>query len=368
MSREPFMAGLAGAFSLCLLACGGHNPPPAGGPPAPGSTTAAISAADLEIRLYILADDSMQGRRSGTEGNLKGTNYIAAEAARIGLRPAGEDGGWFQTVPLVIRELPGESSIVVDGIAYSPESDFLVRDQGQGARPVDGAQVIFGGVVGDSTQAVITPDQAAGKLVVVAVAPGANGQAQGTVNRAVTTSRFPTAAGIAVATLDNIDAAEQAELREGSARLAAADSQPIPTFMYVTSRFATTLLSESTGEAKAGDPGKIVHGKVRFSDTPPPFPARNVVGILLGADPRLRNEIVAIGAHNDHIGIAPVPEDHDSIRAFNRVMRPEGANSTAGKPTAEQHRQIRAILDSLRKIRPPRMDSIYNGADDDGSG
>jgi len=78
--------------------------------------------------------------------------------------------------------------------------------------------------------------------------------------------------------------------------------------------------------------------------------------------------MVAIGAHNDHDGIAPETLEHDSLRAFNRLMRPEGANSTPGEPSAEQAAQIRAILDSLRKERRPRLDSVLNGADDDGSG
>jgi Zn-dependent M28 family amino/carboxypeptidase len=75
-----------------------------------------------------------------------------------------------------------------------------------------------------------------------------------------------------------------------------------------------------------------------------------------------------IGAHNDHDGIAPQTVDHDSLRAFNRLMRPEGANDSPGEPTAAQAAQIRAILDSLRQKNPPRRDSVLNGADDDGSG
>jgi hypothetical protein len=63
--------------------------------------------------------------------------------------------------------------------------------------------------------------------------------------------------------------------------------------------------------------------------------------------------MVAIGAHNDHDGIFPEALDHDSLRAFNRLMRPDGANSTPGEPTAEQAAQIKAIMDSLRRERKP---------------
>ena len=54
---------------------------------AAGPTSAAITAPDLRTRLYIFADDSMMGRQFGTEGNLKATQYIANELARLGIQP-----------------------------------------------------------------------------------------------------------------------------------------------------------------------------------------------------------------------------------------------------------------------------------------
>jgi len=77
---------------------------------------------------------------------------------------------------------------------------------------------------------------------------------------------------------------------------------------------------------------------------------------------------VAIGAHSDHIALETRPIDHDSLRAFNAVMRPEGRQNTLRVPVAAEWAKIRAILDSLRRISPPRADSINNGADDDASG
>ena len=59
---------------------------------APRPTTAAITEADLQTRVYQFADDSMQGRQVGRLGNKKGTDYIAAELNRLGLVPAGDDG------------------------------------------------------------------------------------------------------------------------------------------------------------------------------------------------------------------------------------------------------------------------------------
>jgi hypothetical protein len=351
---------------FAFLACGPSTPSPAGA--APIATSPAITAGDLKVRLSILADDSMQGREAGTQGNVNATDYIAAEAQRIGLQPAGDSGGWFQMVPLVKRQISKATGLEVDETAYSPWTDFLPRDQGKGARSVNGVTVIFGGMLGDSSRSLITQEQAAGKLVLVGAAPDAGGQPQGMVNRGETTALFQSAAGIAVATLEGISPADQAELREGGAQLAAPDSEPVPTFMYVTPRFARAMLAEPLAQAQPGDVGKVVRGEVTFTEVPPPYPARNVVAILPGSDPTLKGEIVAIGAHSDHNGIAPVAVEHDSIRAFNRVMLTEGANSPGGVPTADQQQQIKTILDSLRKARPPRPDSIFNGADDDGSG
>ena len=61
--------------------------------------------------------------------------------------------------------------------------------------------------------------------------------------------------------------------------------------------------------------------------------AENVVGILRGSDPTLRGTYVAISGHNDHVGYTRRPVDHDSTRAFNRVVRPMGADSPMRTPT-----------------------------------
>jgi hypothetical protein len=55
-------------------------------------------------RLYVFADDSMQGRAMGTPGYRRATDYVAAELARLGLRPAGDEGSYFQVLPFSASE------------------------------------------------------------------------------------------------------------------------------------------------------------------------------------------------------------------------------------------------------------------------
>ena len=328
MPRVAFPAGpLTAAVVASLLGCG----PSAGtsSSPAPsGATAPPITAADLRSRLYAYADDSMRGRRSGTPGNAKATDFIAAEARRIGLEPAGENGGWFQTVPIVRRTLDPASALTVDGVTFKAWDDLVPRDQGKGTRSLDGAQVIYAGVW---DRDLISLEQAQDKLVVITVPP-VNGAPAATVNRAQTTERFHTAAGVVVATLDAIDPTTRLDLQDTDAQLASGEAKEAPAFLYAGSRVAEALLGAPPSTLRAGAEGKTVSGNVSFVDSPATDPARNVVAILRGSDPALSGQLVAIGAHNDHEGIGPQTLDHDSVRAFNRVMRPEGANSTPSAP------------------------------------
>jgi Peptidase family M28 len=174
---------------------------------APRPTEPAITANDVRTHVYQLAADSMRGRAAGKRGDFMATAYVASVFRRLGLRPAGEDGTYFQAVPM-------------EGVPESAE-----------------------------------------------------------------------------------------------------------------------------------------------------YPARNVIAVLPGSDPTLRGEYVLVGAHNDHVGMVEgAPFDHDALRAYNQVMRPQGANDRPGEPTPEQQARIDSLVAYARSIRQPRADSVMNGADDDGSG
>nr|MBA3404274.1 hypothetical protein [Gemmatimonadaceae bacterium] len=109
---------------LLMAAASACTPAGVAPPPNPSRTTAAINPVDVRSRIYIIADDSMRGRQSGTRGNFMMTEYLAAEAARLGLEPGGENGTWFQTLPLVRRVPDSTSSISVGGAPLGIFTDF----------------------------------------------------------------------------------------------------------------------------------------------------------------------------------------------------------------------------------------------------
>jgi hypothetical protein len=130
---------------------------------------------------------------------------------------------------------------------------------------------------------------------------------------------------------------------------------------YVASVF------QRLGLRPAGEAGTYFQG-VPVEGADPAYPARNVIAILPGADAALRGQYVLVGAHNDHEGLLEQAIDHDALRAYNRVMRPQGANDRPAQPSAEQQARIDSLLARARAVRPPRPDTVMNGADDDASG
>ncbi len=335
----------------------------------PSATTPAISPQDLATRLYIFADDSMMGRELGDPGNVRGVEYIASEARRIGLVPMGDSGTFFQLVNVVNRAFDSTSSLAAGKVVLTPWTEFVLRDQGPGARSLDGAQVIYGGSIADSSL-FIDPAAAVGKLVVISAPGGFNGL-RPVISYATAGRHFAGAAGLAFVNLDEIPANFASFFRAPGQLLKSATSFPqTPALIFLSRRGASALLGASIDSAKPGLLGATVTASPRIIETPLRYPARNVVGLIRGSDPTLQSEFVAIGAHNDHIGWSTRPVAHDSIYVVNHLFRRQGADDRPPRLTPEQQAQVNTIVAGIRQANPAtaRLDSIYNGADDDGSG
>ena len=337
----------------------------------PTGTMSAITASDLQTRLYIFADDSMQGRLLATAGNVKGVEYIASEVKRLGLVPMGDNGTFFQSLNMVERKFDSTSSFAAAGAPFVAWTDYLLRDQGSAARKMNGAQVVFGGTWGDSTS-LIDPATAGGKVVVLRFSPAGGAQgAPGGVDRARVSRYFANAAGIAIASFD-LFPKQFIQLYQRPSQLIRDGVDPErPSFMYVTRRAANTLLKGDIDSVKAGATGLAITSTPVFIESPLQYPARNVVAMIPGSDPVLRNQYVAIGAHNDHIGWSTRPVAHDSIYIVNHLFRTGGAEDRPPQLTPAQQAQVNALIADIRRRSngaSARPDSIYNGADDDGSG
>lgn len=364
---------------------------------APRPTSAAISEADLMSRLYVFADDSMEGRNAPLASNARGTAYVVRELQRLKIAPAGLLGSYYQTLPYVSRSLSPRTSLTINGEPLRSGTDFTVSSRGA-TKIIDSATVIFAGVNRNADQ-MILPEWANNRFVIVMPAPpstGAEGAARGggfggrggagagTVAVPVNvTTRYAGAVAIATVVPDvNNPPTTGGFGGRGAGRGGAAGplnvlndltAAPAAAQFYITPAAASKLLGRQVDGAGPGTTNGNVTAAIFYDDTGIPH-ASNVLAIIPGSDPVLKNEYVVISAHNDHVGITgPNPQgqstavDHDSLRTARLAllrMQMQGGELVPNPPGTT----VTVNMDSLRRIRPPRRDSIRNGADDDGSG
>jgi peptidase M28-like protein len=324
----------------------------------PQPTTTAITAGDLMTRLYIIADDSMQGRDAGSIGNVKATDYIAAELKKMRLQPGGDSGTYFQVLPFKNRTIDAASVISVGDAKLpfgrewgaSTPADMVLHDQ----------PIVYGGVLGDPS--FMPLDSLAGKVVLGRLSPT---NFQGGL-RAIGQVASRSAGVMVVGPPQFLPFFTQPQqVLQG-----AGGAGPLGSMIYLTDSAAARIFGAPLGTLAVGAASKPVGVEIHVRMEPMPYPARNVIAILPGSDPKLRGEYVAIGAHTDHIGFDQAPVDHDSIRIYNHIVRPGGAEQQAAHATPEQQVEVNRELAAWRTAHPgeTRLDSIFNGADDDGSG
>jgi len=94
-------------FILCFMAAGLGAQKPTGG-------QKSIEPSELKDWLSYIASDELQGRQIYTEGLGLAAGYITQHLAEWGLKPAGEDGSYFQTVKVLGVRTTSNASVTID--------------------------------------------------------------------------------------------------------------------------------------------------------------------------------------------------------------------------------------------------------------
>jgi len=373
----------------------------------PRPTEPAITANDLRTRLYQIADDSMRGRLIGSPGDYQATAYIADVFHRLGLRPAGENGSYFQNLPYGAFALQGAPRLTVGkkvipvGARWIPLATSGQAGTGASAQ-LRNVPVVFAGRFGD-TAVALDPARFRGRIAVFEGGPRVPGSQRGggkipdcaslpdrfgadaaiaddARNRARMAAagvrplarfdeRARNAGAVGVLFIEAIDASAAADALHAREGMPVSDSLVAgPAGAVIDSATAQQLFGKPAGQLTVGATGAPITASWRYSFAASKTPGRNVIAILPGSDPARAGEYVLISAHNDHVGMEAQPVDHDSLRAVNMVTRRQGANDPVCRPSAAQQHEIDSLIAYARSIRPPRRDSVFNGADDDGSG
>ena len=142
----------AAARRLLGLAAAASGPPPGAGAARAdpfARTNPGITAKDLRLHVSTLASERMDGRLTGTAGARLATDYVAKAMAAVGLHPAGDMGGWFQSYAFsagVSLADGNRLSLLQDGRATALTLDQDWRPLAfSGTGPVEQAKIVFAG-------------------------------------------------------------------------------------------------------------------------------------------------------------------------------------------------------------------------------
>jgi Zn-dependent M28 family amino/carboxypeptidase len=123
----------------------------AGVPEAARQAAASIDPEKIRAHVRFLADDLLEGRGPGTRGGDIAAKYIATQFALYGLKPAGDNGTFFQKVPLyavhTVEDQTKFSFVPASGapINLTYATDYVTKDQTGGESANIDAPIVFVG-------------------------------------------------------------------------------------------------------------------------------------------------------------------------------------------------------------------------------
>ena len=284
----------------------------------------AIREADLKRDMYALAGDEMRGREAGTLDEMRASMWLADEMRKIGLVPKGEDGTFFQWWNMRRTRISTvSSSVTFRGKPLALWTD--VTPTSNAAADVSGTTMF----VGDGSD---TTMDVRGKVVVATLLPPAPSAIRTTTNTYEVNYTRPaitaqagrlTARGAAAVILVADSIAEIAF--DGMAK-----TQMRGTYDVVGG--APRFVRPPAAGAAGGGGGRGGRGGGRGGQAPVPVllvhrsalsefrtdgqpveihirsesfetPSVNIIGMVRGTDPKLRDEYVLFSSHQDHDGV-----------------------------------------------------------------
>ena len=338
-----------------------------------GRGAAGITEPDLKTWLTYLSSDELQGRATYTEGLGLAAGYIASHLQQWGVKPAGDNGTYLQTVRVLGVRTNSKASITVDvngqSRTFKDGEGVTFSKQMGGKQTIDGRDIAFVGY-GLELPAADLNDynglEPKGKVIVYLGPQGPANLPQGSGR--LLTGRARNAFGKGAAAVITASAARGGGRGATTAPVApaapGAPAAPVPGRGFgptpvdngdftTVQRYQDITPPQVTAQDEffeflfSGSEIKYAELKDKAAkrEALPPFPLKgvkmtinvdadyqvvrtrlthNVVGVVEGTDPKLKDTYVAYGAHYDHTG--------------------------------------------FRENAKPGEDMINNGADDDGSG
>src|SRR5262245_12143050 len=310
--------------TLFLLLIGGSAAAQSAQPaPITKPTAAAITAADVVTRITYLASDELKGRDTPSPGLEMAAAYIAQEFKSFGLQPGGDSSTFIQRWPFERRAMTATGArVALGGKPLTYLQDYFVV---QGQRDSASGAILYAGHA--SAQPAALPAAARGKILAYYIPGGkADENWLGAVREILPVALAAQPQAIMLL-LDPSFPVEQIAYVAANA-----GNEVLPVMLLGVRYDAAKRWFTQAGRdldavrtrtsADASPTSALTATAIARAEAAKAYPP-NVVGILPGSDPALKDTYVVFSAHMDHVGV--------------------------GSPNA-------------------KGDSIYNGADDDASG
>ncbi len=257
--------------------------------------TRLITRQEVEAHLTFLASDEMRGRNTGSPELEIAANYIAAQFKLMGLKPVPSLISYFQTVPLenVYPATNGKLTLADESFGY--KEHFVILEGGN--QTWSGEVVYVGYGSADELKAANVKDK-----MVIALAGSKDSEGNPMAIFNASNEKFKNVKEAGAAGLVEIFASPQIPwaalvnyfANNTSMRVKGADGVSIP---HLWLKGGESIALSKIKEQSLS--GSLAIEGIKQVD----IPSRNVLGVLEGSDPKLKNEYLVVSAHYDHVGV-----------------------------------------------------------------
>lgn len=319
-----------------------------------------ISPERGRAHLSILASDEYEGRETGKKGAWMAAEYIKKQFQSFGLKGPVKEGNdpYFQKVGLVTNDVSG-ASFSINGKAKQLYKDFLIPSNSVGATGLDinTNEVVFAGYgitkegeyndfEGLNTEGKVVMIFSSGDPTIKADQPQLTGRAAMLARQKTMTNLMkakPKAILLVDMNFDQIPEYQKIASTSGRIMLkkdgpaTAAPQRAIPLVtLTISPSTANEILKASNTTVEelskkimtSGKPSSLtvsttIVAAAQKKETPQR--GENVLGFLEGSDPKLKNEVLVITGHYDHIGLVQDPNAKDKV---NNGADDDGSGTT----------------------------------------
>lgn len=324
---------------VSALACGIGWQTQGAGPPL--AERPAMSIEQIRADIKYLSSDQLEGRGIGSRGEELAIDFIARRFEKVGLKPVGERGTFFQAVPLVMVTTGPKATLTAikgdEAIAFKLEEEFVGTSKTQQPEDFEAEAVFLG-------HGITAPEfgwddykdvDVKGKVVVVFTNEPPSDDPKFFGGKALTyygrwTYKYEEAARRGAKAVLIIHTNETAgypysvvKTLKGAQIRRKPDSPALVFAGWLSRRAGDKLLALAgltvDGALKKADQRGFkaiplgVRIKGHIPTTVQKIVSRNVIGVVEGSDPVLKSEAVIFTAHWDHLGVGRAAVGTDNI-------------------------------------------------------